>query len=151
FSKENEPAFAARDYRKYLGQCFAETARNGIFGAKLLPSQLQHFLSRLRALSHTLGGSDRALLEAVFPQPRFIFTSRRDVVAQAVSWWKAHQKGEFYAGDERATGATPLFDYDEIHALVGEIVEGSEMWRRWFATNEIEPFTVAYEDLVADK
>jgi LPS sulfotransferase NodH len=151
FSAENEPEFAAHDYRKYLEQCVAKTARNGVFGAKLLPGQLEHFLARLRALSRRPDGSDRAVLEAVFPRPRFVFTSRRDVVAQAVSWWKAHQTGEFYVGDPRSTGATPRFDYDEIHALVGEIVEGTEMWRRWFVSNDIEPFAVAYEDLVADK
>ena len=151
FSRSNEPAWATDDYEKYIAQCLAKTTRNGVFGAKLLATDAEHFLARLRGLPHRSGLADRALIEASFPQPRFLFTSRRDVVAQAVSWSKADQTGEFYAGDDRATGATPSFDYKAIRQLVTEITEGTEQWRRWFTANGIEPFPVLYEDLVADK
>ena len=95
FSETNETPWAAKDYRRYISRCFAETSSNGVFGAKLLPRHFERLLATLRKLSGLADLSDRAVLEAVFPQPRFLFTSRRDVVAQAVSWSKAHQTGEF--------------------------------------------------------
>jgi LPS sulfotransferase NodH len=151
FSKSNEPRWAAKNYRKYIRRCFAETSNNRVFGAKLLPRDFERVLARLRALPGLAELSDRAVLEAAFPQPRFLLTSRRDVVAQAVSWVKADQTGEFYTGDGRATGAAPRFDYQEIREIVKELTEDNEKWRRWFAENGIEPFTVVYEDLVADE
>jgi LPS sulfotransferase NodH len=92
-------------------------------------------------------------LEQVFPEPRFVWVSRRDVLAEAVSWWKAHLTGDWWrerTADPPPPPAVP-FDFDEIDRLVGEIVEGNEIWQRWFAANGIEPLHVVYEELDTDR
>jgi LPS sulfotransferase NodH len=46
--------------------------------------------------------------------------------------------------------ADPVFDHEQIAALAREAVAHDAAWQRWFAANEIEPFTVRFEDLVTD-
>jgi LPS sulfotransferase NodH len=146
----NEPDWATADYGAYVGQTLEQTSRGGIFGAKLLHGQLDGFLARLRSVPRWQGLSDLALLETAFPRPSFVWISRHDVVAQAVSWLKADQTGEFYVGDERRTGATPSFDFDAIGRLVDELTESNERWQEWFTANGIEPLAITYEELAAD-
>ncbi len=151
FSPKNEPPDAARRYVDYVLECVQHGASaNGVFGAKLLWNDLSRFLRLLRAAGSPPAVADRLVLESVFPDVCYIWVRREDLVAQAVSWWKAHQTSEWYSGDSRATGAEPVFDFGEIDRLVRELAEGNEGWRRWFADNRIEPFAVRYEDLVRD-
>lgn len=150
FLPEAEPGWAGADYARYVAETVARTSRCGVFGAKLIHSYFADFLEKLRSVPPWRGPSDLALLENAFPRPSFVWLSRRDVVAQAVSWSIAGQTREFYAGDDRRTGAAPHYDHAVIRRLVRELNDGNESWRRWFATNGIEPLSVTYEDVCAD-
>jgi LPS sulfotransferase NodH len=150
FSKETTPDWAAGDYRAYVTQMLTTHSRGGVFGAKLLHTHLDDFLGKLRGVEGWEALDGIPLLGAAFPRPSFIWISRRDVTAQAVSWLKAHQTREFYVGDRRRTGATPVFDFGALQRLVGELSEGNLRWRRWFAANRIEPYSISYEDIAPD-
>jgi LPS sulfotransferase NodH len=150
FSAVNEPSSAAADYGAYVAETLERTSRGGVFGAKIQYGQLDGFLAGLRSVPGWHGLSDLALLQTAFPQPSFIWISRCDLVAQAVSWLKADQTGEFYVGDERRTGATPTFEFETIERLVGELAESNERWQEWFTANGIEPLAITYEELTAD-
>jgi LPS sulfotransferase NodH len=152
FSRKKDPAGGASGYLDYVRECISRDAgATGVFGSKVLWNDLAFLLDRLRAASRGQPDSDRDLLEGVFPRLRFLWTSRDDLVAQAVSWWRAHQTREWSSTAPRAVGIVPAFDFDEIDRLVGELDAANRGWQRWFAENEIEPFPVVYEDLVADK
>jgi LPS sulfotransferase NodH len=150
FSKETVPDWAADDYHGYVTQVLRTHSRGGVFGAKLLHTHLDDLLGRLRGVTGWATLDDVPLLGAAFPQPSFIWIHRRDVTAQAVSWLKAHQTREFYVGDPRRTGSAPVFDFQALQELVGELSEGNLLWRRWFAANRIEPYLISYEDLAPD-
>lgn len=150
FSSANEPEWAAADYAAFISSCVREHSRNGVFGAKLLWHQSEDFLRKLRFSLGDEASPDREVLEKVFPKPRFLWISRDDLVAQAVSWSKAAQTGEFYVGDPRSTGAAPVFDYEGLRRLVRELERSNESWRGWFDANAIEPHAISYEELTVN-
>jgi trehalose 2-sulfotransferase len=126
------------------------TSENGLFAAKLMWGYMPEFLDNLRSLTGKTVGSDRVLIEQFFPQPRFVFVWREDVVAQAVSWAKATQTGRWHHWDALTDEVEPLFDFDQIDALAREATMHNAAWRRWFSENGIDAFHVRHEDLVKD-
>src|SRR5205823_277377 len=94
--------------------------------------------------------SHRSLIARHFPTPQFVWVRRDDVVAQAVSWARAIQTGRWHHWDSRDAAAAPVYDREQIDALVCEAAAHDAGWRAWFAANEIEPLVVRFEDLVAD-
>lgn len=128
------PSFA-----EYLAAVFSVgTTENGVFASSIMWPAFASLLKRLAGP-----------IEQFFPQPRYVFLWREDVVAQAVSWARAAQTGYYHHWDRPAGEAT--FDFDQVDALVREASANTASWRRWFAENEIEPLTVRFEDLVEEK
>jgi LPS sulfotransferase NodH len=150
FNRELEPEWARDDYARYVARTVAASSRRGTFGAKFVHYQLTAFVATLRSLPENGALSDRALLESVFPTPRYIWVERRDVVAQAVSWLKAQETGDWWLSPRPWARAKPVaggFDFDEVERRVAEIVRGNGAWERWFAEHELEPLRVVYEEL----
>jgi LPS sulfotransferase NodH len=125
----------------------AGTTQNGVFGAKLMWAYHSALLERLRGLTGE-PASDHALMERLFPEPRFLHVWREDVRAQASSWAKAIHTGRWHQWDPPAVDVEP--DRGQVDALAREARDQNEAWRRWFAVNGIQAFPVGYEDLVAD-
>jgi LPS sulfotransferase NodH len=73
------------------------------------------------------------------------------VVAQAVSWAKSLQTHFWHPGEAIAPGGQdPHYDQELIGRIVATI-EGYEAdWRVWFASHNIVPCEVTYEELAAD-
>jgi LPS sulfotransferase NodH len=84
----------------------------------------------------------------VFPEPQFLWLRREDEVAQAVSWAKAAQTGQYAAHQRR--GREPEFDFEQIDNLLHLVRVETGVWRRWFAANGVEPFRLTYEELRND-
>jgi LPS sulfotransferase NodH len=141
------------DSRVRLGDVVASRATKamgtGVFGTKLIWYQLEPFARRLRALrgSEDLP-CDRLLIEAVFPTPRYVWITRRDVVAQGVSWWRAKVTRVWQDDDVPQNDA--VFDFEAIDERVRLAREQNASWEEWFGRNEIEPLHVTYEELVVD-
>jgi len=147
FRQNVVPGLTRRGFDDYLLGC-TEKARRGTFGVKLHWDQVEVFLHLLR-LRRGLGGlSDAQVIGAVFPGPSYVFLTREDTLAQAVSWWKAIGSGKWV--DEESPAAEPEFDAGGIAGRVRRIGEHNEAWRRWFETNRVEPLHVTYEELAAD-
>ena len=147
FRQQVVPGLTRGGFDDYLVGCTAKTQR-GTFGVKLHWDQVEVFLHLLR-LRRGLGGmSDAHVIEAVFPSPRYVFLTREDTVAQAVSWWKAIGSGKWVDEDSRV--AEPEFDADGIAGRVRRIGQHNDAWRGWFEANGVEPLRVTYEELAAD-
>jgi trehalose 2-sulfotransferase len=116
------------------------TTSNGVFAASVMWPNFSSLLDRLSASGQSL---------EAFPQRRFVFLWREDVVAQAVSWSRAAQTGYYHHWDSPA--AKPGFDPEQIDALVHEASANVQSWRGWFAEVGVEPLAIRFEDLVADK
>jgi LPS sulfotransferase NodH len=88
------------------------------------------------------------VFQRVFPNFRFVWVRREDVISQAVSWWKAIQSGQWWSGQEAAS--EPVYGFEQIDWLVNEIRVYEGCWYRWFQAERIDPIIVGYADLCAD-
>jgi LPS sulfotransferase NodH len=151
FAWQNEPPWAERRFGAYVAHVKRLRARNGVFGSKLFWPHLERLLPRLRALAPSgFRHEERKLLEWAFPSLSYVWLRRDDVVAQAVSWWKADQT-QLWASDQlRGAARAPSFDFEAIDELVVRATLRNEAWRGWFAEQGIEPLAIEYEQLAAD-
>jgi LPS sulfotransferase NodH len=143
-------AWGVSGFSDYLARVQdAGTTPSGVFGSKLMWGYLEDLLARLGELGDA--DSHKSLIESHFPHPRFVWISREDVAAQAVSWAKAIQTGRWHHWNADNPSAVLVYDREQIEALACEVVDSNARWRAWFAANEIQPLAVRFEDLVADK
>ena len=148
FRREVAPGLSRRGFDDYLVGCTQHARGTGVLGVKLHWDQIEVFLYLLRLRRGLRGAADREVIEAVFPAPCFVWLTREDVLAQAVSWWKAMTTRKWTDG--RPVRGEPTFDADGIAGRIRRIEEQTEAWRRWFEANRIEPLRVTYEQLTAD-
>jgi LPS sulfotransferase NodH len=148
FRRDVVPGLSRAGFDDYLVGCTQHARGTGTFGIKLHWDQVEVFLHLLRLRRGLRGASDRRVIEAVFPAPRFVWITREDTLAQGVSWWKAITSGRWTDG--RAVTGEAAFDADGIAGRVRRIDEHTEAWRRWFEANGIEPLRLTYEELAAD-
>ncbi|HLJ69544.1 MAG TPA: Stf0 family sulfotransferase [Chloroflexota bacterium] len=149
-----EPPWKAALLTKPLAEyipiaCEFGTTPNGVFGSKL---HLWHLQAMETGLAGTQEGDGRLLAERlreVFPNPRYIWITRRDKVRQAVSAFKGKQSR---AWTSRAAGAKrPLaFNFPLVEASLRQMVREEAAWAQFFTDSGIVPYTVIYEDLVRD-
>ena len=114
------------------------TSRNGIFGMK---AHFHHFEPALRWCPSMI-----KLLSPV----TYIHLNRRDKLAQAVSMAKAMQTDAWTSMDGAAE-TTLRYDEGSIIRCLEDIQQQGLGWLRWFEINNITPYVVNYEDLVAER
>ena len=150
-----EPAWKAplieRPLSEYLPIVFGFGATpNGVFASKLHWWHLEAMETGLIAMQ---GGGDVSLAERLaraFPQPRYIWITRRDKVRQAVSLFKAKQFRKWQSYMAHETGRPPVFSFELVEAGLRQIVQNEAQWARFFSDAGIAPYTVVYEDLAAN-
>jgi LPS sulfotransferase NodH len=133
---------------------------NGVFGAKLLYGQLQHFEAVARQ-DPTLADLPLAtILADLFPNLHYLWATRDDKLRQAISWFKARQTGvwgqdegreevklgrAWRLGDEPLEPGELAFDFAGIAELLAQAEAEDAAIGAFFAENEISPFRVVYE------
>jgi LPS sulfotransferase NodH len=148
FRREVVPGLTRRGFDDYLVGCTRHARGTGALGIKLQSDQVEVFLHLLRLRRGLGGATDAEAIAAVLPDPRYLFVTREDTLAQAVSWWRAMTSGKWVDG--RPVTGDAVFDADGIATRVKRIGEQNEAWRRWFAANDLEPLPVTYEQLAGD-
>jgi trehalose 2-sulfotransferase len=147
--ERNSRAWGVTSWDEYLDRALERaTTPNGALGAKVMWGHLGELLFRLRMRTRSYEAADLAVLEAVFPSPRFVWIIREDKVAQAVSWAKAIQSGS-WAAHQPVTGEVE-FDFEQVDWLHHEVRIHDGSWRRWFEGHGVEPFHLTYEELCAE-
>lgn len=125
------------DYVHKLMSC--RTSSNGVFGLKAHFHHFETATQNWTAMVETM--------QALGPL-KFIYVTRDDVVAQAVSMAKAIQTNAWMSF--LRPRRMPLFyDFEFINACMEEIERQNEGWRSWFSEHGVEPLRVRYEDLIA--
>jgi LPS sulfotransferase NodH len=111
------------------------TTANRCFAMKTHPAHIDRLLT---------GGS----VTAAFPDPVFVRLHRRDLIAQAVSLYRARASNRYHA---YVTAERDIdFDGEAIRQALIELARAKARWGVYFARNGIEPLMIAYEDLTAD-
>lgn len=127
----------------------AGSTPNGVWGGKLMANQVDDLTQWVRELLDDPGATLKQGIDELLGATHFVFVTRGDRVDQAVSLWKAAQTQRWRA-DAEGTRHEPVYHFAAISHLIGWLEECDSSWREWFATNEIEPLHVVYEELSAD-
>jgi trehalose 2-sulfotransferase len=124
------------------------TTSNGVFGAKLMWGHQADLQARLRALPGLaqLGPVER--IAAVFGDVRYVFVRREDVVAQAISLWRAVQTEAWRADEEN--GHEPRYSFAGVDHLVRMLRRHDLSWCRWFNAHGVAPLELQYEAIAGD-
>jgi LPS sulfotransferase NodH len=124
------------------------TSRNGVFGAKLLWSYFDTFVSSIRHIPMYAEIPVFDLLPAVFPNLRYIWFTSRNKVQQAIALWKATQMAMWDVAG--VTERQFVFNFEAVDRFVRQIIEHEMEWLRFFCVCDIQPLIIAYEDLVSN-
>jgi trehalose 2-sulfotransferase len=138
-------------YEDYLTWTIdAGTTPNGVFGAKVMWGYFNGFVTGLR---WALPGRQRLpiarLAPSVFPNLHYIWMTREDKVAQAVSLWRALQSWS-WSSDQNPEANTPehlQYSYAAIRHLLCDIEQHDREWQGYFKMCEVVPHVVVYEQL----
>ena len=137
----------------YLAAVLQEgEAGTPVFGMRLMWESVAELSKRLESFYPVLP-SDSARFRSAFGSPRYLYLTREDKVAQAVSLLRAEQSGLWHVfadGTERERlkpEQAPVYDANELLKLESGLKEDNAAWRRWFAQQEIEPLCITYEAL----
>ena len=96
---------------------------------------------------HWVRWEHRALTE-LLPVTRWIWIRRRDRVAQAVSWARAVQTGQWVAG--QPLRGPPVYCRRHIAHRLAQIHAAESFWEQTVARRGVAPVQVDYEALVTD-
>ncbi len=131
--------FKTSDPSDYISKILERrVSRNGVFGVK---AHFHHFEAYQKQYP--------PLLERMAPVT-YLFISRPDKVAQAVSMAKALQSNRWHSRMEGGPKPTLRYDREMIANCLDDIEEQDIAWRRWFKAHEVSPFEVSYNDLTKD-
>jgi LPS sulfotransferase NodH len=142
--------------RSYLDAAIRE-GRGGtaIFGMRLMHDNLGELSAILGRLFPDVE-SDRARLERAFGRLAYLHLSRRDKLAQAVSYVRADQTGLWHVAPDGtevervAPHREPHYDFARIRREVLDLECHDAAWNEWFAGQGITPLRIGYEGLAAD-
>ena len=138
----------------YLERVVTETATsNGVFGTKVMLDE--DAAPTFAALRERLGApelSDAEVVRRTFPNLNFVYLTRRDKVAQAVSYCRAQQSGVWrrYHGSEPEPEGNAVFDFAAMHTQVLALTLRERRWQEFFDDLAVRPHTVVYEELVLE-
>jgi len=128
---------------------------NGVFGARVMWGTFQELIGKFHQDSKYKEMSASTIMSIIFPNLRYIYLTRKDKVRQAISYSKAMQTNEWYKtidgkigkGLNRKHSKKPRFRFMEIDRYVSYLVEHDKNRRQYFHDNDIQTFSVIYEDL----
>jgi LPS sulfotransferase NodH len=126
-----------------------------VFGLRLMWDAVGPLTERLDRLFPDLP-TDALRFERAFGPVTYLYLSREDKVAQAVSRLKAEQTGLWHVaadGTERERSAPPqpaVYDAHRLSAFIAEVAHDEAAWEHWFKAQGIAPFRLTYDELVAD-
>lgn len=128
----------------------ASTSPNGVFGIAVFPFQTPVLLSKIAAHRSATQTSLRTALEAEFPNLKYIFLRRKNMLAQAVSYYRgtiSDQDHPFFPKAQTLSLQPREFNYYGIERC-HQLLEASNLyWERYFSSHKLEPLEISSEEL----
>lgn len=127
----------------------------GMFGLRLMRENLEDLMAILSRIFPGLE-SDAARLERAFGRLLYVHLTRKDKLAQAISYIKAQQTGLWHIApdgteiERLAPPQEPRYGFERIRDEVARLEAYDAAWNTWFAAQRITPLRVVYEQLEAD-
>lgn len=134
------PGGSAEEY--FVNVEKVKKTRNGVYGLKASWFQFEGFLNAI---------DDSQCLDSY----RYIYLTRRNLAAQAVSLYKATATNVFHTNvtyDETSMQALDSLQYDfaKINQWYEHIVRQEQGWRDYFLNKRISPCYITYEEIDED-
>lgn len=154
------------DPEKFINYCNSVLHQgltsNGIFGIKMHWWQMYDFLKIAKKSPLFENKKDLEILNAIFPNLKFIYISRQDIIAQAVSttialttkvWEKSAnnnsiketKKEKKLSIKNRSIKFRPL----KIYRWEQSFKDQNRRWKQFFEENDLEYYAVTYEKLTS--
>jgi LPS sulfotransferase NodH len=150
FHRENYKRWGASSYAEYVAAVLEnETTPNGVFGAKLMWTQVRNLRRKLFLRAPRLARFRLPdMLDCLFPNLHYIWLTRRHKLRQAVSFYRALETGSFRSPQEGAEPQLrePRFDFRAIDRLRRKLEKWDACWEHYFHRHGISPLVVVYED-----
>lgn len=130
----------AKSFEDYVRARMQTFTTKDIFGAKvdwLQFAPLYHF----------------GAYENYFKDATYIYLTRSDILAQAISRYIGTQTGYFHSvnKDKESTRSDEVaFDFDDLWRHVEHLIDMQSAWEYFFATEGINPLRLTYEEIDAD-
>ncbi|NEQ52627.1 MAG: hypothetical protein F6K11_21225 [Leptolyngbya sp. SIO3F4] len=138
---------SADDFLQYCHSIFTQDTLNR-FGSKMHWWQLIDFLALARQLPKFREKEDLDILNTIFPNLRFIYLRRRNVVSQAISAAIASQTGQWEKGSHSKPSKPVKFQPWKIYEWERSLNEQNHCWQMFFHNNGLDYFEITYEELV---
>lgn len=147
-------SYDVTNYPEYIHRVIDEMQTdNSVFGMKMMAGddEFQGILKRLGTLPAYQELSNAEKIRTFFPNIKFIYLTRRNKVAQAISWWKAAQNNHYHTTDDTKMPDTLLrYDFDAISHLIKEVTMEECAHQEILSLLDVTPFTLVYEDYIQD-
>jgi LPS sulfotransferase NodH len=149
-----------KDDDHYLDRVIAAASTpNGVFGAKAHWDHFMTLVAKAERLAHAQAGGVPAgvpdLLRIFLPDLSYIWLSRKNEVARAISHYRAKKTDRWHVDsrwltDDADGAGEPEFDFCQIDALVRSGRKDELRWRQFYRDHDIVPLDLIYEEMVLD-
>lgn len=130
--------FEQGSYRRYLEQIAAvNTTENGVFGIKMHWNQYERHMLDVGAT-----------VDFWKVPVAWVRITRRDEIRQAISFVRAAQTESW--NSNMAATKEPMYDGPAIAQALDRIAHENVQWSNYFASNNISPLHITYEELIGD-
>lgn len=120
------------------------TSPNGVFGVKCFPM----LIALLSRSNPALYGQATAMLMPPDRSARVVRLKRRDRLAHAISFARASRSGIWRREQEPPGGIAVEYSRTAVDQAMDELDRAETGWDPLFASLEVEPLTLWYEDIV---
>ncbi len=142
------------NYPEYIQGVVDDTqTSNGVFGMKMMAGVdgFQGILNRLETFPEYNHLSNPEKIRTFFPNIKFIYLTRRNKVAQAISWWKAVQNNHYHSFEDIAAPDMELeYNFEAITHLFKEATIEECAHQALLESMDAIPLTIVYEDYIQD-
>lgn len=127
-------------------------SENGIWGIKVMMQYFDEIYELLSEITQDKNVNRYEILEETLGELKYVWVTREDKVAQAVSLHKAYQNFVWSVerGEDFPDEYELAFDFQEIDRIYSEILKNECEWKAYFQTVERQPHIVKYEDLIGN-
>jgi trehalose 2-sulfotransferase len=144
-------------WEAYMAKAFQKaTTPNGVLGIKVHWYQFERFLGDFGKSPWCNTQDPARSVQSLFPHLRYIHLVRADRVRHAVSYARAAETKLWWQIDAQRAAApcvlarTPTFDRARLDRFYQLITGHASNWQQYFNQNNITPFRIRYEELIAN-
>ncbi len=111
---------------------------NNTFGIKIFFNQLEKFISFPE-------------IKELFQQSKFIFLTRKNIIAQAISMFIAEETNSWKSiNEEKSLRETVKYNQGRISEILNNLIMQNIKWLNFFKINNLDYLEVTYESVLED-